>query len=139
MIILYPIEHGVKRKRPSVAQRKHMLRRLSESQNNKCCHCGGKLLFREDFPHSVEGNLHKHYATIEHLIPHRYGGGWNYENLAAAHYCCNKYYTDSTSIGFYKYRRILKQQMGINLKLHPENYERTEDVLRNESEYLQRC
>lgn len=129
MLVFYPIENGVKRKRPSPIQRRYMLKRLSESQNHKCCHCGGKLLFKEDFENFNENKIHKHYATIEHLIPHRYGGGWDYENLAAAHYCCNVYYTDRSSIGFYKYRRILKQKVGINLKLYPKNYERNENVL----------
>lgn len=105
-----------------MTSRRKMLIKLSESQNHKCCHCGGKMLLRADVGEIDNNVIDKHYATIEHVIPHRYGGDWSYENLAAAHLCCNKYFTDSSSIGFFKYRRMLKQQLGINLKLHPENY-----------------
>lgn len=121
MLVLYPSATMVKRRRPGISTRLRLIQQLSGEQNHRCCHCGGKLLFRDDVGEIVNSQLPNHYATLEHVIPHRYGGGWTYENLAVAHYCCNKYYTDHTSSGFYKYRRILKQKLGINLKLHPEN------------------
>lgn len=113
MLVLHPMPFGNKRKRPCRTQRTFMLKKLSEAQNHKCCHCGGRLLFSED---GVDCN-NKNYASIEHFIPHVYGGDWSFENLLAAHRGCNQYYTDITSDGFSEYRKLLETSMNIVLNL----------------------
>lgn len=119
MIIMYPNFNNIRKHRPRSHRRRILMQKLSAEQNHRCCHCGHRL--RDDVD-----QFHQHYPTFEHLIPCRYGGTWAWDNLAVAHRCCNEYYTDRTSVGFYKYRKMMKKECEINLKLFPENWDGNE-------------
>ncbi|UTC28901.1 putative endonuclease [Brevundimonas phage vB_BpoS-Marchewka] len=59
--------------------------RLSEAQNWRCCHCGGRL--NED----PEGrpNYGRYGATYEHVVRFADGGADSEENFVIAHQICN--------------------------------------------------
>lgn len=74
-------------------KRSHMRTRLSEAQNWKCCYCGHMM---------TEKRKAKLSSTIEHVVPLSKGGGWEWENLAAACADCN------SSRGVLSYEAFMK-------------------------------
>lgn len=90
-------------KRPTSKQRKSLRRRLSESQNHRCCYCGCAMA---ENPYADDG------CTIDHLKPHATGGPTDYWNCVAACRTCNNRRDRIDPLQFFefvtRYSRILQ-------------------------------
>jgi len=82
-----------------------LLRRLMESQGNRCCYCG--LRWNQPWYHPHEQDA----PSIEHFIPRFWGGKTNYDNCVAACRFCNTNYGSHTYI-----RRIKKKRRRIDFR-----------------------
>lgn len=67
--------------------KRHLLVRLSEEQNHRCCGCGIKTFYP---PLVMSGEkVEDDWATLERVLPGAFGGRYRYENLVMYCFKCN--------------------------------------------------
>ena len=74
---------------------------LCEAQNWRCCYCGGHMRQIE------AGAQHPADATVDHILPHLYGGQADFDNSVAACRACNRTRGCMKAYAFFKFRRTL--------------------------------
>jgi len=73
-----------------VRANRRKLIKLSESQNHRCCYCGGETWHPNIIDYGrINDRTELTRATIEHLLPDSQGGTYRMDNLAMACSDCN--------------------------------------------------
>ena len=70
---------------------RELRRRIGESQNWRCCHCGERF---------VDEPGHRLSMTLDHVVPRSRGGGSGWRNLVAACLGCNGARGDAPAVAF---------------------------------------